>query len=98
MSVSSASASSNAYSYLQSLLQQGSTKGSEAGGSADPITTLLAAFYPAGAKDQSTSASTTGTSSPPSSMPCPAFSPDTLGALISMQGQQTDATGSSQAQ
>jgi hypothetical protein len=102
MSVSSASASSNAYSYLQSLLQEGSTKASKGGGSTDPITALLASFYPAGATDQSGSppASTAETTSPPSSMPCPPLSPDTLGALISMQGQQSDATGSpaSQAQ
>jgi hypothetical protein len=106
MSVSSASASSNAYSYLQSLLQQGSTKSSDAGGSADPVTTLLAAFYPAGATDQSGSAAASqapATTSPATTSPTSGtwpqpFSPDTLGTLISLQGQQSGATGSATSQ
>ena len=63
MSVSSAGSSSNAYAYLQSLLQQGSTKNSDASGSADPLTELLAAFYPAGASDQAGSGSSAGSTS-----------------------------------
>jgi hypothetical protein len=101
MSVSSASASSNAYSYLQSLLQQGSTKSSDAGGSADPVTTLLAAFYPAGATDQSGSpaaSQATATTPPTSGTLSPPFSPDTLGTLISLQEQQSGATGSATSQ
>jgi hypothetical protein len=96
MSVSSAGASSNAYAYLQSLLPQGSMKNSDASGSADPLTELLAAFYPAGQADQagsaSTAASAAATTPPASSPPCPTFSPGTLGALISLQGQQTGAS------
>jgi hypothetical protein len=98
MSVSSAGSSSNAYAYLQSLLQQGSTKNSDASGPADPLTELLAAFYPAGASDQAGSGSSTGSTSTaacataqPSSPPCPTFSPGTLGALISMQAKQPGA-------
>jgi hypothetical protein len=101
MSVSSAGSSSNAYAYLQSLLQQGSTKNSDASGSADPLTELLAAFYPAGGSDQAGSGSSAGSTStaarataPPSSPPCPTFSPGTLGALISMQGQQSGGSNS----
>jgi hypothetical protein len=92
MSVSSVGASSNAYAYLQSLLpQQGSTSSS-----ADPLTELLAAFYPAGGGNPSGSASTSttaaATTSSSSGPPCPTFSPDTLGALISLQGQQAGAS------
>src|SRR5712675_2290341 len=99
MSVSSAGSSSNAYAYLQSLLQQGSTKNSDASGAADPLTELLAAFYPAGAGDQAgsstaASTSTAAASSAAASPPCPPFSPDTMGALISVQEQQSGATGS----
>jgi hypothetical protein len=62
MSVSSVGAPSNAYAYLQSLLpQQGSTTSSGTSGSADPVTELLAAFYPAGGSGQSGSASTSTT-------------------------------------
>jgi hypothetical protein len=83
---------------LQSLLQQGSTKNSDASGSADPLTELLAAFYPAGASDQAGSGSSGGSTStaagataPPSSPPCPTFSHGTLGALISLQAKQSGA-------
>jgi hypothetical protein len=92
MTVSATSASSNAYAYLQSLLQQGSTKSSDASSPPDPITQLLSAFYPNGSGNQSSSAA--DATSPPASMPCPPFSPDTLGTLISLQGQQSDATTS----
>jgi hypothetical protein len=83
MSVSSAG-SSGAYNYLQSILQQQSV----AGGTSSPIVSLLDAFYPA---------STPAGSSPPASTSASAtgadgcggsgaqFSPDTLGALISLQ-------------
>src|SRR5262249_2831768 len=84
MSVSSAGSSSSAYAYLQSLLQQqGSTKNSDASGRADPLTELLATFYPAGGGDQtgstSTAASATTTPTTTASPPCPTFSPGTLG-------------------
>jgi hypothetical protein len=98
MTVSSTSASSNAYAYLQSLLQQGSTNSSDAAASADPISTLLAAFYPAGNQTGSAADSTSpaGTGSPTSGLPSPPLSPDTLGTLISLQGQQSDTASQAQ--
>ena len=86
MSVSSVGASSNAYSYLQSLLQQGSGTSGTSAVSADPLTSLLSSFYPGGATDPSASAPASGTGG------CPPFSPETMGTLISMQGQQSGAT------
>ena len=90
MSVSSIGASSNAYAYLQSLLQQ-QRAGNQAGttGTVDPLTALLGAFYPNGNATQPTtpaSAQTTSTS-PVSSTATAPLSPDTMASLISMQGQ-----------
>jgi len=99
MSVSSAGASSNAYSYLQSLLQRGSSDSSKAAGAKGPLGALLSAFYPAADADQSsaralpTEAAASGKSTAPPAwcMACADLSPDTLGALISMQGQNDDS-------
>jgi hypothetical protein len=98
MSVSAAGASSNAYWYLQSLLQQGAANSSNAAGSNDPISQLLSAFHPSGPPDQSgaatnstsTTTSTNATIPVASCMVCSGLSPDTMSALISMQGQQPD--------
>jgi hypothetical protein len=84
MTVSSLGASTNAYSYLQSLLPQ-QTDDSKRTGSSDPIADLLKAFYPndstpagAGTPDAS-GGSGTATFSP--------FNHDTMMALISAQEQ-----------
>jgi EF hand len=94
MSASTVS-SGSAYAYLQSLLQQqqSSTGGAPA---TDPLMSLIDAFYPSdpGAASSSTPASTsTTTSADATSIPLstgPAqFSPNTFGALISLQSQQS---------
>jgi len=84
MTVSSLGASTNAYSYLQSLLPQ-QPDDSKRTGSSDPVTELLQAFYPnssteagAGPPDASVG-SGTGTLSP--------FNHDTMMALMSAQEQ-----------
>jgi len=85
MSLSSVGSSPNAYSYLQSLLQQQSANAGS--GSTDPIASLLQVFYPAGANTQpSTSAASTSgsTQSMPGGLP---FSPGMMGQLLSMQEQ-----------
>jgi hypothetical protein len=77
--------SSNAYSYLQSLLQQQPTASADKGGAPpDPLTSLLQAFYPSGSGD----AASGGSAGTPAGATSPQLSPDTLGALISAQGQQ----------
>ena len=86
MSVGSVGQSTSAYWYLQSLLQQ---QTANAGGPTDPVTALLSAFYPSGGGDQASG----GSSSPPPAAPpnVSLLSPDTLGAIIAMQSQQSDA-------
>ncbi|NVO13030.1 MAG: EF-hand domain-containing protein [Rhodoplanes sp.] len=85
----SAVGSGGAYAYLRSLLQQ-QQQSSKAG--ANPIQTLLDAFYPngkSGAGSSGTSASGTGASgtgtTSGSSSGGVAFSPDMYGAMLSMQ-------------
>jgi len=74
----SVSASSNALSYLQQLLQSG-VSGAGASGT-DPLLTLDQGTDPSGASNQS--------GSPPIwSGVSPSFEPGTLAALISLQGQ-----------
>jgi hypothetical protein len=102
MSVPSAGASSHAYAYLQSLLQRGSTDSSNAAGAKGPLGALLSAFYPAADADRSsasappTDAAASGKSTAPPAwgMACAGLSPDTIGALISMQGQCYDSANS----
>jgi hypothetical protein len=83
MTVSSLGASTNAYSYLQSLLPQ-QPDDSKGTGSSDPVTELLKAFYPNGSADAGASPDAaggggTGTLSP--------FNHDTMTALMSAQEQ-----------
>jgi EF-hand domain pair len=88
MSVSSVN-SGAAYAYLQSLLQQASGSGS---GSSDPITSLLQSFYPNGADSSSNPVAATDAMASGSASPCAGgtqFSSDALGAMISMQSQQS---------
>jgi len=89
MSVSSVSG--GAYAYLQSLLQQ-QQSGDDAS-TVDPITALLNAFYPSGV---GTSATTDPTASPSTSSDASVagcggaqFAPDTFGAMIDWQSQQS---------
>jgi len=84
MTVSSIGASASAYYYLQSLLPPRPADGGEASG--DPVTELLNAFYPSGTGAQSGSAPdpASGTSFGAAG---PAFSPDTMTSLMSLQEQ-----------
>src|SRR5438105_13641834 len=92
MSISSVGASTSAYSYLQSLLPPQSADGSQGTGtrSTDPVSQLLAAFYPNGIGGQSSPPALNGTaaSSPTPVIAGPPFSPETLSALMSAQEQQ----------
>jgi hypothetical protein len=94
MSSCSVSGSSNASTYLQSLLK--SDKSKSASGS-DQVQSLLAAFYPnglPGASDAGTdsSATTVGIAPPPSgSTSGLSFSPDTMSQLISAQSELGNA-------
>jgi hypothetical protein len=101
MSVASPGGSANAYSYLQSLLQQQPASSGTSAAQADPVQKLLAAFYPSGADGQSSSAggnaSNAGATSPCTGGSCALFSPDTMGSLISIQGQQWGEGGSVEA-
>jgi len=87
MSVGSVGQSTSAYWYLQSLLQQ---QTASATGPSDPVTALLSAFYPSSGGDQAGAAAAapgSSSSGPPSGS---LLSPDTLGALIAAQSQQSD--------
>jgi hypothetical protein len=88
MSSCSVSGSSNASTYLQSLLKSDKSKSASGG---DQVQSLLAAFYPnglPGASDAGTdsSATTASITQPPSgSTSGLSFSPDTMSQLISAQ-------------
>lgn len=90
MSVTSVGASTSAYSYLQSLLPAAGTNTVAA---ADPVSQLLAAFYPSGSGDASgtpaasSSEADTAADGTSSGGGCPPFSPDTMATLISAQGE-----------
>ena len=90
MSVSSVN-SGAAYAYLQSLLQQQSSANSS--GTGDPVASLLQAFYPNGMdstpNSPATPAGLTSSSSAASCGPPTQFAPATLGAMISLQSQQS---------
>jgi EF hand len=88
MSVSSVGASSGAYSYLQSLLQQQEASSGNSVTGSDPVQELLAAFYPSGASPPNAATSTTAASGTGTGSSSISFSPDTMAALISIQGQQ----------
>jgi EF-hand domain pair len=89
MSVATVS-SSGVYAYLQSLLQQQSS--ADGAGAGDPIASLLEAFYPNGIGSTPGSApssnDTTASANAVSPLTGVQFSPDTLGTLISLQGQR----------
>ena len=92
MSLSSVNGSSNAASYLRSLLQQQSAQRGKAAGSADPITSLLNVFYPTSGASQSGATRDTGTSAAPCAGAA-ALSPDTMAQLISAQEQRPHGGG-----
>jgi hypothetical protein len=93
VSVNSLGASTNAYSYLQSLLPQQAGDGSAV--AADPVTQLLDAFYPNG-NGQANADPTSDPSAnpPPSGINFAPFSTDMMSTLMSVQEQQSAPTGS----
>jgi hypothetical protein len=94
MSVSSLNASPNAYAYLQSLLQQGTASGGNTANSNDPVSELMADFYPNGASGPPNTAGTS--TSPAGNCDCPQFGPDTMATLISTQADQSSASDPTQ--
>ena len=88
MSMSVGASSSNALSYLQSLMQQGTSGAKDAKKSqaSDPLSMLMQAIS---GGDES-SASTSSAASPPAAKAgnCQPFSSDTMSALLSAQGEQ----------
>jgi hypothetical protein len=86
----SVGASSNALSYLQQLLQQGTAGASGAANAADPLSTLLQSISgSSAATDQtSTAAASTGGATGPAGPP---FGTSTMAALISLQGQSANS-------
>ena len=80
----SVGASSNALSYLQSLLAQG-TAGAGIAASADPLSSLLGSLSGAPADAPACAPASTATAAATST-----FDPGTLAALISLQGQLTN--------
>ena len=88
MSMSVGASSSNALSYLQQLLQQG-TAGAGKGTAAqatDPLSMLMQEISGGGTPPGQTAATSSNAATGPS---CPPFSPDTMSALLSAQGQQS---------
>lgn len=86
----SVGASSNALSYLQQLLQQGTAGASGATTASDPLAVLLQSISGSTAStNQSAGAasSTSGASGPA----CPPFGTGTMAALISLQGQSANS-------
>jgi hypothetical protein len=80
----SVGASSNALSYLQSLLAQGTAGANDAAGASDPLSTLLQTLSGATADPSATAAAPTGGTA---GTGCSSFDPGTMAALISLQGQ-----------
>ena len=87
MSMSVGASSSNALSYLQQLLQQGTAGAgnAKAAQATDPLSMLMQEISGGGTPPGQTSAPSANTAAGPS---CPPFSPDTMSALLSAQGQQ----------
>jgi hypothetical protein len=89
MSMSVGASSSNALSYLQSLLQQGTAGAGDAkkSSASDPLAMLMQAISGDGASPGQTSSPATSSNATAASN-CPPFSPETMAALLSAQGQQ----------
>jgi hypothetical protein len=90
MSMSVGASSSNALSYLQSLLQQGTSGAGDAkkSSASDPLAMLMQAISGDGTSSGQTSSTATATSASTGSSSV-AFSADTMSALLSAQGQQS---------
>ena len=96
MSMSVGASSSNASSYLQQLLQQGKPKSSDASKATDPLSMLMQAISGGDGSASGQAGSATGTSLATSTGSSnPAFGSDTMAALISAQGQQTNGSAES---
>jgi hypothetical protein len=87
MSMSVGASSSNALSYLQQLLQQGTAGAGDAtaASASDPLSMLMQEISGGGTPPGQTTAPSSNTATGPSS---PTFSPETMAALLSAQGQQ----------
>ncbi len=87
MSMSVGASSSNALSYLQQLLQQGTAGAgnAKAAQATDPLSMLMQEISGGGTPPGQTSAPSSNAATGPSGPP---FSPDTMSALLSAQGQQ----------
>ena len=85
----SVGASSNALSYLQQLLQQGTAGASSAAGGADPLSELLQTLAGPGASTDPLTApsAATGTAAGSGSSGCAPFGSGMMATMISMQGQ-----------
>lgn len=90
MSMSVGASSSNALSYLQSLLQQGTAGAGDAkkSSASDPLAMLMQAISGDATSPGQTSSSATSSNASTASN-CPPFSPETMAALLSAQGQQS---------
>jgi hypothetical protein len=90
MSMSVGASASSALSYLQSLLQQGTSGAGDAkkAAASDPLAMLMQAISGDATSPGQTSSSTTSATTG-SGATCPPFSPDTMAALLSAQGQQS---------
>ncbi len=90
MSMSVGASSSNALSYLQQLLQQGTAGAgnTQAASATDPLSMLMQEISGGGTPpgQTATAATSANAATGPS---CPTFSPDTMSALLSAQGQQS---------
>lgn len=86
----SVGASSNALSYLQQLLQQGSAGVTDPASASDPLSALLQSLSGSGATPDPSATSAASTGAAPGSG-CSSFDAGTMAALISLQGQS--ATG-----
>lgn len=89
MSMSVGASSSNALSYLQSLLQQGTAGAGDAkkSSASDPLALLMQAISGDGTSPGQTSSPATSSNATAASN-SPPFSPETMAALLSAQGQQ----------
>ena len=81
----SVGASSNALSYLQQLLQQGTSGASSAASATDPLSILMQSI--SGASAATDQASSTNAAAGACSSAVPPFGTSTMAALISLQGQ-----------
>ena len=88
MSMSVGASSASALSYLQQLLQQGTAGAGNATATtaSDPLSMLMQEISGGGTPPGQSTAPPSNAATGPS---CPTFSPDTMSALLSAQGQQS---------